>query len=101
MRIGKINWQIKLVNADSPILSGCMGICVYAENIIYLNKDLPEDAFRETVLHELTHALLAESSFNHKCKEHFQDYYEIFVDCLSKTIDDVVDFTLIEKELEL
>jgi len=79
-------WDVKYVEHNNPVLDGNRGFCVYRKDSIYIDKTLSKQQLEHTLYHELTHALLAESGFNIDCKDALGNYYEHFVDSLSKCI---------------
>ena len=64
VKINGSEWKVSWVKENSKKLlldgSKCWGITCFDEKRIYLDKDLPKKAFRETAVHELTHAFLYE-----------------------------------------
>ena len=100
LKIGRARWQLKKVPANNSVLEKCEGMCVYADNTLYVAEALSQQQEDATFCHELTHALLAESGFNHKCHRLFDNYYEEFVDALSKCLADVIDVEVVKHKAE-
>ena len=72
VNINDLDWQVFFAHsrADKLKLDGtdCMGITYYQEQEIYLNKDLGTDLFRQTVIHELSHAFLFSFGYHLDCE---------------------------------
>lgn len=63
VRIGGQRWKIFLVSPRSKFLidengDRLDGLCEYDTCRIFINRDLSEDVFHDTLLHELMHAIL-------------------------------------------
>lgn len=75
IKIKDLEWQIILVPTTSSNLivngNACYGVCNHYEKKIYLDKELPDDQMRRTVVHELTHAFI--TSYFIERKEHYTE----------------------------
>ena len=79
-------WYINYVESNSDVLGGDYGVCCYKTNTIYVDNGLSDDNIKETLYHELTHALLSSTGFNDILIDNLSDYYEVFVDQLAKVL---------------
>lgn len=63
---GLKDWRLSIENLENPDMfhysdgkpfDGGMGLCVIKEQTIYIHSGLPDRHFRQTLLHEIAHAL--------------------------------------------
>lgn len=86
--IGKTKWSINFVDAGSIFLPNSeYGITLYKKAQIYIDKNLKYDIMKQTILHEIFHAILCESGFEIKTQEFFSGMYETYVDSVSRYFD--------------
>ncbi|WP_159723164.1 hypothetical protein [Enterococcus sp. CSURQ0835] len=52
--------EIETVDNDPTV----MGLCVYADSVIYIKKALSKDRKNQTLIHEVMHAMFYEAGFD-------------------------------------
>ena len=90
-------WEIKAIPAASPELDGNCGMCYYCSRQIFVDNNLAFSKFIETIYHELTHAMLDNTTFNTLMKE--MPMYESFVDLMSREIAVVCNDSELSKKI--
>lgn len=63
IKIGGIDYKIKLLDLSSRNEGEhgvSMGFCVYQENTIEINKHLHPERQKQTIIHEMVHAMFCE-----------------------------------------
>lgn len=61
LRINGLNWNVQNVQRNDEKLKSkdgdsCFGVTYYQELSVYLDKSMPKELYRQTVVHELIHA---------------------------------------------
>jgi Zn-dependent peptidase ImmA (M78 family) len=101
VNLGDINYKIIMTNKLDKEISGDepnRGICYYEELKILLDKDLPDDLKIQTLYHELSHAILEQTSFNSMIEtELTEPMYEVLIDNLGKAIASLIHNNDIKK----
>jgi len=98
MKIKLLNkqWEIKELNAKelAELLTSDssynMGGCDYMGKKIGILDNLRDETKHETIIHEITHAIMYESSLNAHCKEDVREQYCEFVKFAYPIIEDVL-----------
>ena len=90
LKIGKFDWAVTCTPRNNKDLDGDDGCCDFSSKIIYIADDLSQQRCFYTLLHELTHALLDESSFENDICGLLGKNYERFVDLFSSNLDCLV-----------
>lgn len=94
VKIGNISWTIDFVSPkDNQLLNGEFGVTIFKSATIYIDKDLKPDVMKETLLHELFHAIMWESSYHNRLYDLLDKEYETFVDITSKQLHSIIDLT--------
>lgn len=91
LKIGKFDWAITCTSRNNKDLDGDDGCCDFSSKVIYIANDLSQQRCFYTLLHEITHALLDESSFESDICKLLGSNYERFVDLFSSNLDCFVD----------
>jgi Zn-dependent peptidase ImmA (M78 family) len=86
IRIGAQEWTVKIVDKNHEKLGGDYGLTDSFTNTIYVAKAHP-DAMRDTLLHELMHAMIAMAGVR---AEH--DIEERIVSALAPMLDMTLDW---------
>lgn len=86
IKILNTTWNVEFVEPKSPSLDANWGMCNYNINTIFVANDLNDENTKSVVYHEFVHAMLAESSFNQDIKDATGKFYENFVECFSKCL---------------
>jgi len=89
IKIRNTNWEVVKSDTQGSVLEGNLGMCVYMSNEIHIAKNAKKDTRVETLYHELSHAILAESHYNVIIKESLGDKYELFVSNLGDIIQNI------------
>lgn len=97
IKIGCYTWVITVVNESNPELEGDDGCCDFSNKIIYLSSRLNKEQMWYTLLHEITHALLEESTFESDISRLLGDNYERFVELFSRNLNCIFDLDSIKK----
>lgn len=86
------SWEITEVpgNDGSLLLDGdrCNGVAYFDSHKIYINKDIPPDEKRSTVIHEIVHAVLYSTQIGDKKKyteENLCDFIGLYGDLIHNT----------------
>lgn len=88
VKVGGVNYSIKMVDKnDDDISEGNRGICYYEDLLIKIDKTLPKDLLKQTMYHELSHAICEQTSFNSMLEDKLgENGYEIFIDNMGKVL---------------
>lgn len=103
-KINDIEWKIIEVDAENEILffnnKLHYGVAFAGlKKQIFLNKDMKLDLKRHVLLHELTHAFLADSFLKYKCKFDEEEVCEIVALC-SPSIHRVADLYFVSSSVK-
>lgn len=64
------NWEIDVVELDSNNFTDyAWGEIIYKEKLIRLNSDIPDDLKRQTLIHEIVHAIQFYMGYNEELKK--------------------------------
>lgn len=92
VNLGNVNYDVVLTSkTDSNLGEDNRGRIWYEKLSMYIDKELPNELKIQTFYHELAHGICEETSFNGLLMDKLGDNgYEIFIDCLGKSIYNLI-----------
>lgn len=92
IKLNNVKYDIKMTDkTDKDLGDATRGIVYYEDLRILLDKNLPEDLIIQTMYHEISHAICAQTSFNDMLVDKLgENGYEIFIDNMGKLLYDII-----------
>ena len=92
VKLDNVNYTIEMTDKTNKDLGdNTRGIVYYEDLKILLDKNLPDDLIIQTLYHEISHAMCAQTSFNDMLADKLGDNgYEIFIDNMGKLLYDII-----------
>lgn len=102
--INGINWEVKFVNPESRLLidndgNSCLGLTFLNRGEIYIGINRPYDMVKRTVIHEISHAVLATTQITNPANYTEEDIVR-FVASYGKIILEATDKVMEEYKYE-
>lgn len=101
IKINRHDWSVQLAPQFHEMVQGNLGMCHYDKRSIFVSKDIEhKDMLVDTIYHELSHALLEETTFNTQITNTLGDYYENFIDLMGQCLRDLCENGEVDKKIK-